>query len=645
LGPLGTLGGKLPPSHIALTPDGTVYLLDRDGRRVRWFDCCTCSFIELPCLGKSLGDARNIETPVAIAAARQTIVVAGRHGGVGKAVLLDRARLSIITVISGDFIPGAVTLNGNMIAISDAATGNLLVYDFDGRLRHKVTGVGPAQTLTPTREGLMAVTTSSIVLVDSQFKTIAKGLSLPEAETFAGGLPFGIDALGRFVPGRFCTPPAIQSLVFTPSGTIAKDAPVPHAAKTFVERGRYVSAALDSRINACQWHRVVVTGKIPAGCRISLRTRTEQMDFPPEVAADEAAQGWSATQVFNTGAKESIECLIASEPGRWLWLEATLEGSGSDTPEITRFDIEFPRIALNRYLPAGLTPDPVSFEFTGRFLANFDTGFRTIESKVDRAHQLYDPGSTPPPFLDWLAGWVGLFLPRGIPTLDKRRLIRALPRLYAKRGTLAGLEATLAALLGIVPTASDSSTASCAPRCLPPSPVTVMPRFVLEHWRLRRWLHVGRGRLGATARLWGESILRRTRVGGGNPLGTSRLATERDPLRDPFHAHAHRFSVFLPAAMAKSAVARAQIESFIRRESPAHTEATIHWVEANMRLGLQSTLGFDTVIGAKSTVPFGTGKLGHASVLAAGKPTPLGFATGKASSLGRTTDFALGGRS
>lgn len=646
LGPLGTLGGKLPPAHLAFTPDGTVYLLDREGKRVMWFDRCTCAFVELPCLGKLPHDARTLDTPTAIAAARQVIAIAGLHNGKGKAVVIDRARLSVITVITGDFTPGAVALPRGMIAISDAATGNLLAYDLDGGLRHKVQGVGAALTLTMTHDGLMAVTATGIAFIDHAFKTVTPGIGLAEAEAHARALPFSIDGLGRFVPGSYCTPPAARMLVFTASGSVAKDPPMAHAARTFATRGRYVSAALDSRIDSCQWHRIGFSGQIPAGCSVSIRSRTAQIDFPPEAVADETAPGWSAAQIFMGGAAGApFECLIASEPGRWLWLEAVLEGSGSDTPVITRFELEYPRIGLNRYLPAGLTPDPVSMEFTGRFLANFDTGFRSIEAQVDSAYRLYDPRSTPAPFIDWLASWVGLFLPRGMAADEKRRLIRALPRLYEKRGTLAGLEATLAAVLGLEPWVSDTSKASCSPRCQPPSPISIMPRFVLEHWRLRRWLHVGRGRLGATSRLWGESILRRARLGGSNPLGTSRLAVERDPLRDPFHAHAHRFSVFLPAALARSAGARVQLEALVRRESPAHTEAIVHWVEPNMRLGLQSTLGFDTVIGARPTVPFGTGKLGHASALSGGAPKPMGLATGHASALGRTTDFALCERS
>lgn len=646
LGPLGTLGGKLPPAHLAFTPDGTLYLLDREGKRVLWFDRCTCAFVELPCMGKLPHDVWSLDTPMAIASGRQVIAIAGLLNGKGKAVVIDRARLSIITVIIGDFTPGAVALPGGMIAISDAATGSLLAYDLDGRLRHEVQGVGPALTLSQTHDGLMAVTATGIAFIDHAFKTVTPNIGLAEAEAHAQALPFSIDGLGRLVPGSYCTPPAAHTLVFTASGVVANGPPKAHAARTFATRGRYVSAALDSRIDSCQWHRIAVTGVIPAGCRVSLRTRTAQIDFPPEAVAEETAPGWSAAQVFMGGTAETpLECLIASEPGRWLWLEAVLEGSGTDTPVLTGFELEYPRIGLNRYLPAGLTPDPVSMEFTGRFLANFDTGFRGIEAGIDSAYRLYDPRSTPLAFIDWLASWVGIFLPRGMAEGEKRRLIRALPRLYEKRGTLAGLEATLAAVLGLEPCISDTSKANCAPRCQPPFPVSIMPRFVLEHWRLRRWLHLGRGRLGATSRLWGESILRRTRLGGSNPLGTSRLAAERDPLRDPFHAHAHRFSVFLPAALAKSAAARAQLEALVRRESPAHTEGIIHWVEPNMRLGLQSTLGFDTVIGARPTVPFGAGKLGHASTLSAGAPKPMGFATGNASSLGRTTDFALSGRS
>jgi hypothetical protein len=164
----------------------------------------------------------------------------------------------------------------------------------------------------------------------------------------------------------------------------------------------------------------------------------------------------------------------------------------------------------------------------------------------------------------------------------------------------------------------------------------MQPKILLEHWRLRRWLVLGQGRLGEASRLWGERILNRSRLNEGMQLGVSQLKLERDPLRDPFHAHAHAFSVFLPAARARRPAARRRIEALVRESAPAHTQATIHWVEPNLRLGLQCTLGFDTVLGSPRppAITLGTSPLGSASTLGSDRPPAIGIPLGRDTRLG-----------
>lgn len=638
LGPFGTLGGRLTPAYAARAGDA-LYLLDRQGRRLLWFDRCACGFVEMPCLWASASDARAMEEQAALAVDDRFIALAGRHGGTGKAVVLDRFTLAAVAVIAGGFTPSSLTLIQGGLALSDAASGTLLVFDYDGRARQQVANVGPALTLTRLAGGrVLAVTAQRALLVDLAGQGATAALTFAEAAALAPGLPFGIDGAGHIVAGAFCIPPKAAT-VFGSDGAALAAPPVPHATVPMVPAGRYVSAALDSGIHDCRWHCVGLELDVPAGCRVTARTRTAQADLPPELVAVAELPGWSLPQTFSAQQAGRQEFLVTSPPGRWLWLELELAGDGAAAPAIASIAISFPRISLSRYLPAGLSPDPVSEEFTGRFLASFDTGFRAIEARIDNGHRLYDPGAVPAALLDWLAGWVGLKFQRHMAVAEKRRLLGRLPQLFASRGTVAGLEAVLATLLDW-PDACDARPPACAPPCTPPRPAAARPRFILEHWRLRRWLHLGRGRLGATSRLWGETILRRSRLGAGHRLGSTRLAVERDPFRDPFHAHAHRFSVFLPAAMAPDALARARIEAQIRSETPAHASPDVHWVEPNMRLGIQSMLGFDTVIGRKARGGSSQHTLGRMELQAEGSAS--GVSLTPATALGITTQFATG---
>jgi hypothetical protein len=146
-----------------------------------------------------------------------------------------------------------------------------------------------------------------------------------------------------------------------------------------------------------------------------------------------------------------------------------------------------------------------------------------------------------------------------------------------------------------------------------------------------------RGRLGDQARLWGQRIVNRSQLGGqqlvGNAqLGVSRLKTTQDPFRDPFHYYAHRFSVFVPACVGRSEAMRNGLRRLIAAEAPAHAVAHLVYVEPRMRIGTQSMIGYDAVIGCYpgSSVTLGScasnegSRLGRATVLGAtrrGGPT------------------------
>src|SRR5581483_980326 len=104
----------------------------------------------------------------------------------------------------------------------------------------------------------------------------------------------------------------------------------------------------------------------------------------------------------------------------FLWLSVTLRGDQQTTPRIRRLRIEYPRISLRRYLPRAFGPDPVSADFADRFLGIFDEGFRSVERKIDRISDYFDPRSAPstspapgkPDMLSWLASWVGVTFDR-----------------------------------------------------------------------------------------------------------------------------------------------------------------------------------------------------------------------------------------
>jgi phage tail-like protein len=644
LDPLGTLGGLVPPPWVALAPDGALYLLDRAGKRVLWFDACACGFTPLPCLPPAKAvDPRALEAPVAVAAGHSALVLAdGRdNGGV---IIIARRDLSVRAVLRRDWLPGPVAIDADgRFYVADMKGSSVYRFTADGRWLGTITSLGLIHGIAVDRHDRLYVASDDAV---RRFSPAGGALDQPAdisaiARAFAPR-PFGVDAAGRLVLADLCRVAGATPVgygVFDASGAPLATPPTPWSAAIYATTGRLVTTPLDSHIAGCVWHRIVLELDIPPHTGLQIRARTDEIPLPIDIIAPADDSGWSAPQAWRGPLQGHVECLFTSSPGRYLWLEIALQGSGGATPSVAVCEIEFPRIPLRRYLPAALVPDPVSGEFADRFLALFDQDFRSIEQQIDNEAAFFDPRSARADMLDWLASWVGLKFPGGVSVKERRRLLRAAPLLYARRGTVEGLRQLLILYL-------DLSCATCAPQpcrwrpaCAAQPPDAHLPRMVLEHWRLRRWLVLGQGRLGEASQLWGESILNRSRLDESAQLGVTQLKLERDPIRDPFHAEAHVFSVFLPAGSARKQSVRRRIEALIRSEAPAHTRPVVHWVEPDMRLGLQSTLGFDSVIGMRQPPPItlDAAKLGRATVLrrkdpaTAGVPlesgTPLGVGT------------------
>jgi phage tail-like protein len=392
--------------------------------------------------------------------------------------------------------------------------------------------------------------------------------------------------------------------------------------------GRYLSTALDSAIDGCQWHRVELRGAIPLGSRVEVRTTTAAIELTPAEIDSLPASAWStritatamAPRERATPADCAWDCLILSPPGRYLWIELAFAGDGRVTPSVSDVLVEYPRISLRRYLPAVFGFDPMGADFADRFTAIFDATLRSIEGRIDRAATLFDPFSAPAEaapgsidFLSWLAGWIGVTLSRDWPVSRRRHYLKQAARLYSQRGTPDGLRRQLYLFLGFDRAygercLAERPKARCVPlpaNCgpCPPRVPAPQPPLILEHFKLRRWLYAGQARLGSDSVLWGKRIVDRSELSGddqppaGNAqVGVTRLDSVLDPLRDPFHVAAHKFSVFVPARIRDTPGERRALEQLLAHEAPAHTQVDVRYVEPRFRVGVQAMIGLDSVI-------------------------------------------------
>jgi phage tail-like protein len=562
--PYGTFGGLADPSGAAADRDGRAYRVDTKGCQVlRYGACSEDAWAPLPCSGGRGPGIRQLDDP---------------HGAAvnpaGDLVVADTGNKRLVV-----FAPDGVAVRRVIGApdgypqwtpwdVAVGAGGRLLVSDRTGDLVHVLTCQGDPLAAWGS------VSSPTALAVDRECRVYVVQAGNPAVQVLGtDGTPIGSYAttaglVDRFLPAAF---------VVGPDGTVhlagEGAAPLPR----YAGAGTFVTTSLDSGLHRCRWHRVRLEASVAAGTSVTVQTLTSEVPLSaPEIDSLPAAR-WHGGQVHGVVGEAPWDCLLLAPPGRYLWLRLTLGGSGASTPEVRGIVVEYPRITSARFLPAVFREAPASADFTERFVSLLDAVRSTVEDQVAGFAALLDPYACPDgtdggkDFLGWLASWLGLAGDLRLLPARRRRLVAEAHRLYRLRGTPAGIVAQLEICLGV-------------------------PVRLLEDFSLRRWMVLGTGRLGDRADLWGADVVPRLQLDANRELGAVQLVGATDPLRDPFHAYAHRFRVYLTAADTEET--RRLAERVVELAKPAHTDCRVIFAQPRMRVGVQAFIGVDSVVGA-----------------------------------------------
>jgi phage tail-like protein len=134
--------------------------------------------------------------------------------------------------------------------------------------------------------------------------------------------------------------------------------------------------------------------------------------------------------------------------------------------------------------PGAVTPHPLAdllpalFQedgFSVRLCAALDDVVVPALVALDCLDAYLDPALTPPDFLDWLAGWVGLSLDQNWSEAQRRALVSRAGELYRWQGTIRGLVEHLRLYAGVEPEVSDSGGAAWSARAGGALPGTAVP--------------------------------------------------------------------------------------------------------------------------------------------------------------------------
>ena len=202
--------------------------------------------------------------------------------------------------------------------------------------------------------------------------------------------------------------------------------------------GSYTSEPIDSGVEGCRWHRVVLDADIPDNSTLTVSF------YSSDSEKEEAAKNWSGTIVFTADARDA---LVEAPPGRYIGLKIDFHREGTECLLLKQVKIYYPRLTYLRYLPAVYQEEGTSKEFLERFLSIFESALHDSEETISGMSMYLDPMAAPKEFYPWLAGWLSLDLYELLKDKNRDFILRA-AELYRRKGTVSGITDLVSLLTG-----------------------------------------------------------------------------------------------------------------------------------------------------------------------------------------------------
>jgi phage tail-like protein len=211
-------------------------------------------------------------------------------------------------------------------------------------------------------------------------------------------------------------------------------------------------------------------------------------------------------------------------------------------------------------LPRVYRRDPEGAWFMDRFLALFEGIFTGIENRYELFSKQINPDAAPLEIINWLACLIDLSFDPSWDLQRRRDLVNRAMELYKKRGTPQGIADYIEIYTGVRPTIKEA---------------------FLQRPREATFLGNQGSILGCPMHLRAHS---------------ENLTPEQQILAD----YAHRFTVLVYVLDdCDTETLLPVVERIVEVNKPAHTGHELCPVYPDMRVGVQSTVGMDTVVGGR----------------------------------------------
>jgi phage tail-like protein len=550
------------PEGLAVLTDGSIAIADTGNHRVQVFSPDSYTLLAvIPSRTAGISSSPHDHLYVSDSA-EHCIAIFQRDGTPIKTFGADQLQQ-----------PSALALSGNTLAVMDRATGAIVLFQRN-EFFQQIEDIDKPRALTFSPDGNLYIGTSAGLLFAYARKTDKYerlGVGVLGIDGGITALAYSGTSLLAIVHPDTATNPRVWKINLSGAAALS---------------GTATSITIDSGIENCQWHRMMLMGSTPSGTTIEVRA---QSSIDPE-------QHWSVEShkpALLSGDAADPDCLFQCPPGRYLRFHLTFRSEGTTTPSVTGIRLYFPRSSYLQYLPAVYQEDPESRFFLERFLSIFQTSFDRFDAVVDNLWRMFDPSSVPEAYLPWLAAWLAFPFDPEWPVAKKRTVLKRAFQDYKLRGTKAGLEQLIA----------DYSPVPWG--------------RIVEHYTLRTWLRTCCGVLDSGVRLWSRDFYQRLQLDTYSRLGYFRLTNTPEPVAEPFTWGAHRFSVFFPVNPYDTGQTAAKVIQVVESEKPAHTQAVYCPVYPRFRVGVQSTIEVDTVVADINHLVLGSlATLGYDSILA-----------------------------
>ncbi len=624
----GSLGGLVMPRGFCIDVTGLTYLLEPDGLHIRRYDPTTHRFLRLPALGGFGTGARQFGHIGNLASAGDNLYVVDR--GNRRLQVFSRTTLVLrylwTEAMFDGWDPVDIACNRNSAFVLDNLKGRIYRHDVDSDRLELI--FDPNETEKHfTRIALEA---NGNVLLWNEFAQILEvygqnGVRIEkiyDAGALRGRIEppwIRLDHQDRFclpagliepcAPTKGCRPPPEeplwaclgneQGLIFNQDGDPAETPIEPEqpGPARYLKKGVWISEPLDGGGHDCRWHRMeLLLDRLSVGSKVvcSTVTANDRLDMKQIGQLPESMWKKCLTELGSDCDQDDIsvsggyqtDALVQSRAGRYLWVRIELESDGYATPVIRATRVHYPRDSIASHLPAVYASNPEDCWFLERFLSIFQSEWDGLEGRIENQAAYFDPTAVPERLLSFLAGWLDVSLPGDWSVEQKRRLLSAMPKIYAQRGTPQTMRMLLRAYLRAITGLTDKQQ-----RDYP---------ILVEGFRKRDVFLVddaSHASLGRMHPLWSPAVTGRLQLGVFSTESRVRLCSTGDPVSDIFGESAHAFDVYVPSIWVESAEQEQWLHNAIQSEKPAHVSYRLNLVESRFRIGLQSTVGIDTIVG------------------------------------------------